>query len=48
MGFSGGGGGLNLKILRGGGLKQSWKSGWKGGGKSAFHRVGGGLEFFLE
>ena len=28
----GGGGSLNLEILSGGGLKQFWKSRWKGGG----------------
>ena len=27
-----GGGSLNLEILRGGGLKQFWKSRWEGGG----------------
>lgn len=40
MGFGGGGGGLELENPEGrGGLKQAWKSGWKGGGESAFHRV---------
>ena len=38
------GGSLNLEILRGGGLKQFWKSRWKGGSKNhAFHR--GGVDF---
>ena len=40
-----GGGSLNLEILRGGGLKQFWKSRWKGGSKNcAFRR--GGVDFF--
>ena len=42
-----GGGSLNLEILRGGGLKQFWKSRWEGGGGSknrAFRR--GGVDFF--
>ena len=39
------GGGLNLEILRGGRLKQFWKSRWKGGSKNhAFHR--GGVDYF--
>ena len=29
-----GGGSLNLEILRGGGLKQFWKSRWEGGSKT--------------
>ena len=38
------GGSLNLEILRGGGLKQFWKSRWEGGSKNrAFHR--GGVDF---
>ena len=47
-----GGGSLNLEILRGGGagLKQSWKSGWKGrgGGKKvpSVQREGGLWIFF--
>ena len=46
--MGGGGGSLNLEILRGGGLKQFWKSrlGGRGGGglkNCAFHR--GGVEF---
>ena len=48
MGFGGGGGGLELENPEGRGGSSSLGSGWKGGGKSAFHRVGGGLEFFLE
>ena len=45
MGGEGGGGSLNLEILRGGGLKQFWKSRWIGGSKNhAFGR--GGLDFF--
>ena len=40
-----GGGSLNLEILRGGGLKQFWKSRWEGGSKNrAFRR--GGVDFF--
>ena len=40
-----GGGSLNLEILRGGGLKQFWKSRWKGGSKNhAFHQ--GGVDYF--
>ena len=42
-----GGGSLNLEILRGGGLKQFWKSRWEGGGGSknrAFRR--GSVVFF--
>ena len=45
--MGGGGGSLNFEILRGGGLKQFWKSRLKGGGESknrAFHR--GGVDFF--
>ena len=39
------GGSLNLEILRGGGLKQFWKSRWKGGSKNrAFRRWG--VDFF--
>ena len=39
------GGSLNLEILTGGGLKQFWKSRWKGGSKNcAFRR--GGVDFF--
>ena len=39
------GGSLNLEILGGGGLKQFWKSRWKGGSKNrAFCR--GGVDFF--
>ena len=41
----GGGGPLNSEILRGGELKEFWKSRWKGGSKNrAFHR--GGVDFF--
>ena len=41
----GGGGSLNLEILRGGELKQFWKSMWMGGSKNrAFRR--GGVDFF--
>ena len=43
-----GGGFLNLEILREGGVKQFWKSRWKGGGggskNHAFRR--GHLDFF--
>ena len=47
MGGEEGGGSLNLEILRGGGLKQFWKSRWIGGSKNhAFGR--GGVDFFLE
>ena len=39
------GGSLNLEILRGGELKQFWKSRWMGGSKNrAFRR--GGVDFF--
>ena len=34
------GGSLNLEILRGGGLKQFWKSRWKGGSKNCPSVVG--------
>ena len=38
------GGSLNLEILRGGGLKQFWKSRWMGGGGGGKNRAvrGGG------
>ena len=43
--MGGGGRSLNLEILRGGGLKQFWKSRWKGGSKNhAFHQ--GGVDYF--
>ena len=36
---------MNLEILRGGGLKQFWKSRWEEGAKNrAFRR--GGVDFF--
>ena len=40
------GGSLNFEILRGGELKEFWKSRWKGGGSKnrAFHH--GGVDFF--
>ena len=42
------GGSLNFEILRGGELKEFWKSRWKGGGggskNRAFHH--GGVDFF--
>ena len=41
----GGGGSLNLEILRGGGLKQFWKSRWEGGSKNRAFRHGG-VDFF--
>ena len=36
----GGGGSLNLEILRGGGHKQFWKSRWMGGSKTVPSVVG--------
>ena len=39
------GGSLNLEILTGGGLKQFWKSRWKGGSKNCAFRHGG-VDFF--
>ena len=42
-----GGGSLNLEILRGGGLKQFWKSRWKGGSKKPC-LPSWGCGFFLE
>ena len=38
--MGGGGGSLNLEILRGGGLKQFWKSRWMGGQKTMPSVVG--------
>ena len=35
-----GGGSLNLEILRGGGLKQFWRSRWEGGKKTVPSVVG--------
>ena len=43
----GGGGSLNLEILRGGGLKQFWKSRWEGGVKKPC-LPSWGCGFFLE
>ena len=37
----GGGGSLNMEILRGGGLKQFWKSRWEWGSKNRAFRHGG-------
>ena len=37
----GGGGSLNLEILRGGGLKQFWKSKWMEGGQKTMPSVMG-------
>ena len=39
--MGGGGGSLNLEILRGGGLKQFWKSRWEGGGQKTVPSVMG-------
>ena len=39
---------LNLEILRGGGLKQFWKSRWKGGGGQKTMPFMWGCGLFLE
>ena len=48
MGRAGGGESLNLEILRGGGLKQFWKSRWEGGGVKKPCLPSWGCGFFLE
>ena len=42
----GGGGSLNSEILRGGGLKQFWKSRWMGGAQKTIPSVVGVWIFF--